>query len=1283
MLPLAAKSEHALAALTDAVVDALDQSEHEPDFAALCRAARRRTHFPHRATVVARTAKEAADALREHRAGTPSAFVLTGAVPDTGPGPLAFLFPGQGFARAGMAKSLYRSHEAFRDALVEVDAIVRNDLGGSLLPVLAGEEGELLDLAQTRYGQPAMFATQYAIARLWQAFGVEPGYLIGHSLGEFAAAAVSGVLALEDAAGLVLLRSRLMQDTPTGAMYAVRTQHVEELLHEIKGDVAVAAFNGPDDVTISGPEGVTEELAARWVQRGAKVTRLGVNRAFHSPLMESVVDAFAEQARHVRHREGHVPIISTLTGELLQTSELSGTHWVDQLRRPVQFAEGLKTLGQHGVRHFAEMSPEPVLSPLGPRNVPDATWLISGHRKDEDDRRLMLSLAEWHSSGGTVIPQGIDAPVDPAVLPGHPLRADRHWYTPGTSRKRTGAGHPLLGHRVDLAGAPSEWFSSEIGETRPWFVEQHRIGGVALLPGAAMIEWITAAAKSVLGGGDTWTLEDVRFTRAIALEPDRPESVQAVVDPNSGAVDCFAWDDSSNRWTPRARAGAVRRGAGTSERTRSAEELAGEMARQDTDALYSRFAAAGMAYGPAFRGVQQLWLGRDEAVGQINVDIGRSDDRAYTLHPVVLDACLHVAAAFIPGLSSPVVPVAVEQVVVHAPLPGELWSHARSRSAEDSGEYLVDVSLTSSSGAVVAELRGLALRPIGVAAHAPLMQYTVDWVSATASPTTGETGCWLLIGSDEDSVREWQERLQANGITAALYAGQDVPDNLSGILVIGTTSHSDDFAGFEESARRTVLPLREVLPGLAARRPAIVLCTESSPGGESRLAQAAVAGIAAALTAEYPDLPVVQVDHDGSAEPADVMARAVGLDGSGRLAMRDGEWLQAQLRATEPDDVDFELRADGTYMITGGWGALGRVTAQHLVDRGARHVALLGRNQPLPDPDWVVELRERASVALLTADVSNENDLSNALATISEDMPPLRGIVHAAGTTNDGAFADLDWSRYEHVLAAKARGAWNLHRLTQDEQLDLFVMFSSFASLIGSAGQANYVVANAFLDALADMRRAQGLCGTSVNWGPWSGAGLAAGEELAEKLARGGLHGISGEEGAAVLAAVLAGSHTQLGLAKVDWDRYLTVNGGSANNTLLSDFVQAAGPTAPAAPEMSELVLTDPESAEAHVTDMLFRETSVLLGLSALDRKELRGSFAEAKLTNLGLDSLMGLRLRDRLLTGLSVALPGEAFVDGSTVRDIVKDLCKQIALKAVLRGEESADSDDLEVVRL
>ncbi|MFE2756562.1 type I polyketide synthase [Actinosynnema sp. NPDC059335] len=1279
MLPVSAKGERALADLADAVAEALDRPD--ADFAALCRAAHRRTRFPHRAVVVARTAAEASGALREHRAGTPSAFVLTGTAPDTGPGPLAWLFPGQGFARAGMARPLHRRHEVVREALAEVDALVRPELGASLLPVLAGEPGDLVDLTRTGYGQPAMFATQYAIARLWQEFGVQPDYLIGHSLGEFAAAVISGVLTLDDATGLVLLRARLMEQTPPGAMYAVRTAHVDELLRELADDaVAVAAFNGPEDVTVSGPEDATEEFAARWVTRGAKVTRLNVTRAFHSPLMDPVVETFAEQARHVRHHEGRIPIVSTLTGDVLPTSGLTAAHWVNQLRRPVRFAEGLRTLARLGVRHFAEMSPEPVLSPLGPRTVPDGVWLPSGGRQDGDDRRLVLSLAQWHAVGGDLA-RPDDGPVDPAVLPGHPLRADRHWYAPGATPTRRVPAHPLLGQRVDIAGAPSEWFASELGATRPWFAEQHEIGGVALLPGAAMVEWITAAAKAVFGG-DVLTLDDVRFTSALALAAGRTTAVQAVVDPAGGAVDCFARDGDGDRWTRRAQAAAVRRGAPEPEPGRPAAEAVAGLRPQDVEALYARFARAGMVYGPAFRGVRELWAGRGEAVGRIAVEARSAEDAWYTLHPVVLDACLHVAAAVVPELSGPLVPVAVERVVVRGTAPGDLWSHVRSRGTRDGGEHVVDVRLTDAGGVVLAELHGVTLRPLP-AAEPPLLRYAVDWVRADAPAVPAVGGEWLLVGA-EDVTREWRERLWDKGIRTTGYRGQEPADDLAGIVVVGTEAAGDDLAGFEEAARDVVLPLRRLLADLAGRRVTIALCARRAAG--SGLAGAALAGVAAALTAEYPDLPVVHVDHDGTAHPADVLARVVGLGGSGRLAAHDGEWRQARLRAAEPSGEKPFLRADGTFLVTGGWGALGRVTARHLVEHGARHVALLGRNRPATDPDWVLELRERAEVVLLGADVGDERGLRDALAKIAADMPPLRGVVHAAGVTDDGPFTDLDWARYEHVLAAKARGAWHLHRLTRDEPLDLFVLFSSFASLVGSAGQANYVLANAFLDALADARRAQGLPATSVNWGPWSDGGLAAAREgLADALRLGGLHGIGDDEGAAALSAVLTGDHTRLGLAKVDWDRYVAVNGGAAKRTLLADLAATAtaAPTPAAAPDVSELVLTDPEGAEAEVTALLLRETSLLLGLSAVDREELRGRFPDTRLANLGLDSLMAVRLRDRLLTGLSVALPGEALFDGSTVRDIVRDLCRQIALRAVVREEDVPGSDDLEVVRL
>ncbi|WP_158852080.1 type I polyketide synthase [Saccharothrix deserti] len=1286
LLPISGKSEWALAELTDGVADVLDEAEHEPEFAALCRAAHRRPHFPHRTTVVARTAKEASEALREHRAGTPSAFVLTGTARDTGPGPMAWLFPGQGFQRIGMARPQHQRYEVFRDAIAACDVIISSDLGVSLRPTLTREPGDLVDLGETRFGQPAMFATQYAIARVWQEFGVRPDYLIGHSLGEFTAACVSGVLSLDDALGLVLLRARLMQETSPGAMYAVHTVHTDELIAELQdGNVVVAAINGPDDLTISGPEADADVVATRWVERGAKVTRLAVTRAFHSPLMDPVIDTFAQQARGVAHHAGRIPIVSTLTGELLPTAELTGDHWVRQLRQPVRFAEGLRTLDRLDVRHFVEMSPEPVLSPLGPRTVSDATWLTSGHRQDEDERRLVLSLAGWHVAGGRLDRQAFDGPVLSTALPGHPLRPDRHWYAAGVTRKRPTAGHPLLGARVDVAGAPREWFETQLTAARPWFIEQHVVGGVPLLPGAAMIEWVAAAARAVFGGGDVWTVEDVRFTTAVALPPGHAVAVQAVVDPETGVVECFARDHDGDRWVPRVQVGQVRRGAASTLPDRPVSELVEALAEQDVEALYTKFSLAGLDYGPAFRGVRRLWRTGGDALGRITVDTGRAGDRDYLLHPVVLDACFHVAAAFVADMPRPLVPVAVESVSVHGSLTGDVWCHASLR-----GENLVDLRLMSIGGEVLVDLRGLSLRPFDAALEPPLRRYTVDWTPAPEPTEVALAGTWLLLEPDEETAHRWQRRLQAAGVSTAVHTGEDVPASVTGVVVIGSTPLNDDLAGFEDSARRAVDPLRRLLRDMAGTRPTIVFCTENAagtPGSEPRLARSALAGLAAALTVEYPDLRVIQVDRDSPSlpEPFEVLTRAVGLGGSGRLAARDGEWLQARLVAAEPPSRRAALRADATYLITGGWGALGRVTAHRLIEQGARHIALVGRHRPEPAPEWVTGLRQRAKVVLLMADVTDEGDLRNALARIAESMPPLRGVVHAAGGTDDGAFVDLDWPRYEQVLAAKAVGAWNLHRLTRRKQLDLFVLFSSFASLAGSAGQANYVVANTFLDALATVRRAQGLPATSVNWGPWSDDGIAARDGLLPRLARSGLYGISDEEGAAALSAVLGSEQAQIGLAKVDWDRYAETTTGAASRTLLANLTAVARPTAEttALPDVSVLALTDPDTAEAELISMLLREISVLLGLSAVDREELRGGFADKRLSTLGLDSLMSVRLRDRLLNNLSVALPSEVLFDGSTVRDIAKGLCKQLALRTIVTSDDYADSDDLEIIRL
>ncbi|WP_198008891.1 acyltransferase domain-containing protein, partial [Saccharomonospora saliphila] len=519
-------------------------------------------HRKHRLTVVARSAAEAARELRAHRSGALSASVATGTAVELHRRRSAWLFPGQGYQRTGMATPFHGRYEVFRDALAACDAIVTSETGVSLLPTLTTAPGELIDLDDTRFGQPALFMVQYALAELWSACGAEPDYLLGHSLGEYTAACRAGVLSLDDALGLVLERARLMERTAPGAMYSVRTDEVDALLRELAdgaGDVVAAALNGPRDVTISGTEDATAAVADRWTRRGAKVTRLGVNRAFHSPSMDAVLDEFARHARQVRHERARVPIVSTVTGTELAPDELTGQHWVRQLREPVLCGAALRYAGEAGVGVFAEMSPEPVLSPLVGRNGVDATWLVSGTREDVDDRHLVRSVSEWYVQGGSprwevFDTAGAPCPAPPVPLPGHPLRADRHWYTPGIPRRRPAGeapAHPLLGSRIEVAADDRVRFGTELTARTPWFLDQHRVGEVAVLPATAMLEWVLAAARETFGDGPGWVLDDVGFTAALPLPESARAWTQAVVDPETATVSGYARHDTDGTWVRR------------------------------------------------------------------------------------------------------------------------------------------------------------------------------------------------------------------------------------------------------------------------------------------------------------------------------------------------------------------------------------------------------------------------------------------------------------------------------------------------------------------------------------------------------------------------------------------------------------------------------------------------------------------------------------------------------------------------------------------------------------
>ena len=1289
LLPVSARTAPALAASVEEHARFLAGRD---DLAAVCHTAgARREHHPQRVAVLARSAAEATDLLDRHSRDERPAGVWSAVAEPGGLGRIAFLFTGQGAAYPGMARALHGRSAAFARTLERCDERARATLGASLLPTLcearSGAEGERVDLDEPRYGQPALFAFEYALAETWRSCGIRPDLVLGHSLGEYVAACVAGVLDVEDALDLVLARAALTEErTRDGAMLAVRgpAPELERLRAEVamRGDeLGVAALNGPEDLVLAGDRTALDEVAARWRGR-VHTVRLANRRAYHSPLMRPMAAEFRERAGRVAYRPPRIPLVSNLTGAVAGDEIATADYWVRHLLEPVRFGDGLLTLLQRGCRTFVEVGPQPVLVALGRQLSDQALWLPS--QRQGDDAEFLRAAGRLYVAGAALDWDGLEtAPPAPVDLPGHPLRPRRYWYQAGARPPAPAApaGHPLLGTRLDLAGAAAH-FAGELATDRPAFVAQHRLFGVPTLPASALLEWALAAAD---GAG---TLERVVLPLALAIPEDRPVPVQATAEPEGDAVRVRCYARTGAEWS--LHLDAVARRAAPPARTLPLDELRARLPEQPVEDGSTGRGSAGLEHGPAFRGLRRVWRSGAEALGR--VEVAGTDEDGYGLHPAVLDACFHVAAAAAGRDVAAAVPVAVDAVEVRASLPGRVWCHAIWRPADEAADLLV----ADEAGDVLVALRGLRVRALAEGGERGPERYEVRWVPLAPAPPLPRraASAWLVLGHDAALSGAWRQELDREG-HAAVAVGPDEGCERAleelrerGLGVAGLLLRCDGPATFEDAGDAAVELTRGVLPPLQrflrsclADRPEVVLCSRGP------VARSVLAGLTPAVAAEFPSLRCVHVDVEGGDPGAlAVLGAAAALDASGQVAWREGRWHAARLaRLPRGDRRSVEVRPDATYLVTGGWGGIGLAVAGWLAGRGARHLALVGRTRPALEPEAIGRLRAAGvEVAMLEAQVGDARALERALAELRRRMPPLRGVVHAAGVTADAPFEELDWPRIEAVLEPKVRGAWHLHRLTVHDELDWFVACPSLVALLGSGGQAAYAVANAFLDELARSRREGGRPALSVAWGPWSETGMAVRQASLERFARLGVRGLPTRDALDALDELLADAPPHVAVADVDWTRYVEAMASAVPPALLAEVASTAG-GAPAwrRDELERLAVQAPDAARSAVLDDLLDRVTTALGLEPAVRDELRPTFAATRLNQLGLDSLMAVRLRGRLLVELGADVPPQTLIGGGTVADVAELVVEQLALGQIVAADDEPAAEDTELVTL
>lgn len=435
LLPLSARSD---AALGELIVRMARHLYGHPDAAladVAATASTGRFHFPHRLAVVAESTAEAAAILDRYAAGDRTSAAFAGRVP-AARGGVAFLFTGQGAQYAGMGRGLYDDEPVFRAALDRCDEILRPHLDRSILDLMFDRDGAGVLLDQTVYAQPALFAFEYALAEQWRAWGVSPSVVMGHSLGEDVAACIAGVFSLEDGLQLIANRGRLMQALPSGGeMHAVFADpsRVTAIIGADADEVAVAAINAPDQVTISGRTSVMERVLRRLATDGVRTRSVTTSHAFHSTLMDPMLDEFEVAAQRVTYSEPRITLVSNVSGRVAVPADVCDPHyWRRHVREPVRFADAVRSAWDLGARIFVEIGPAPVLTGMGRRSVSDAdsgVW-IAPFRKGHDESRGMLeALATLYTHGASIDWEGVwrDRSARRVTLPTYPFERDRHW----------------------------------------------------------------------------------------------------------------------------------------------------------------------------------------------------------------------------------------------------------------------------------------------------------------------------------------------------------------------------------------------------------------------------------------------------------------------------------------------------------------------------------------------------------------------------------------------------------------------------------------------------------------------------------------------------------------------------------------------------------------------------------------------------------------------------------------------------------------------------------------
>jgi 6-methylsalicylic acid synthase len=1227
----------------------------------------RRSHLRHRAAVVAADRPSLVEGLRAVAGGYEPDGVNSGdALPEAAP---VWVFSGHGSQWSGMGRDLLAREPAFAEVIDDLGSIFAAEIGFTPRQVITSGE-----LDETYVIQPMIFAMQVALAAVWRRYGVEPAAVIGHSVGEIAAAVVAGILDLHDGARLICRRSALLRRAAgNGAMAMVNLPYAEVARRlGDRQDVVAAIEASPTSAVVAGDIAAVDEVIQAWEAEGLVVRRVASDVAFHSRHMDPLLDELVSAAADITPQVPKIPVYSTALDDPRSETARDGNYWAANLRNPVHFASAVTAAAEDGFRVFVELSGHPVVAHSVTETLAElgaGDWYVgtSLRRGRDDQHTLLANLGALHCHG---VPIGFDRIFSGGVLADLPTTVWRHrrfWRDGmailGQASTPDAESHTLLGRRTSVNGSsPLTLWQSYLDQASRPYPGDHPVQGVEIIPAAVLLNtFLTAATVDGARPG----LADVMLRTPVSVTNPRELQVcmqDATLRLNSRLAG--EETDADEAWLTHTTA-AVDPAAEVPDRVLDLEQMRADCAEVlPDDFVIDRLAGIGVA---AMGFPWQITELRRTDGEQLLAVVDAGSDPAPTWASV-LDAALSIASVVFAGPPILRMPARVRGLVLDGESPARVVIHA-SVADGAAGRDTANIDIAGLDGRVVATLTGLRYGVLdgdpGATASPRRLVHQLAWRPIELA-RKGIPSLVVTVGGTRDEVTDAFNAAGVEHRHVADAASLVGPLPSGAAVVVVPNEPGDDLGHAAVRAAWLLASVAKLVAGWDGDRPRIMAVT--SGGADSKLSSSPLLGIGRIIAGEHPEIWGGVANLDGTYASATTLVGLLGADtGEDVVRIIDGCPSVARLVPLEGEQIRGQMtcRPDATYLITGGLGALGLEVARWLAGRGARRLLLTGRRRFPDRGEWTrvtdpavrtqveaVQALEAlgVTVKVLCVDVADRAAVAEALDPTVLGMPPIAGVVHAAGVLDSRLLADLDEDSLAKVMHPKVDGALVLHELFPPGSVEFFALFSSCGYLLGLPGQASYAAANAFLDALAEYRRTSGHDTISLGWTSWRGLGMSTSSELIDiELNARGTADISLTE------AFRSWEFTErYDVGHVAVLRMIAIPDGLSRIPILSeitvDEVAASDQTA-----TTNWAAMDPDELAGQLVSAVRDQVAVEIKLDPAELDTRR------PLMEMGLDSVMTLVIRRRLEKLFRTPLPATLLWNRPTINAIAEYLGEQL----------------------